>query len=214
MSGPHQDQPIRQSGAALDDADAAVVYVHGRGDTPEGILRLHRFIGQPTVAAIAPAAADRTWYPNSFLEPVEANEPGRTSGLRAVADAVSMATDATVPREQVMLVGFSQGACLVAEFLAANPGRYGGAGILSGGFLGTDLDRVPADGDLGGTPVFLGCSDNDPYIPLRRVEATGERLEALGASVTTEIYENRPHSVYAEERDHLAELVATLGSST
>jgi len=211
MSGPHQDQPIRQSGPALDDADAVIVYVHGRGDTPDGILRLHRFIGQPDVAAIAPAAAGRAWYPNSFLEPVETNEPGRESGLQAIADAISMAADAGIPPERVLLVGFSQGACLVAEFLVAHPDRYGGAGILSGGFLGTNLDRVPRDVDLDSTPVFLGCSDNDPYIPLRRVTETSEILDALGASVTTEIYENRPHSVYAEEREQLATMVDNLG---
>ncbi len=210
MSGPHQDQPIRQSGPSLDNADAAIIYVHGRGDTPNGILRLHRFIGQSDVAAVAPAAADQAWYPNSFLDPIETNEPGRESGLQAIADAISMATDAGISPERILLVGFSQGACLVAEFLATHPDRYGGAGILSGGFLGTDLDRVPQDVDLDGTPVFIGCSDNDPYIPLRRVTETSEILDALGASVTTEIYENRPHSVYAEEREQLAAMVAEL----
>ncbi len=210
MSGPHQNQPLQQRGPPLADATAAAVLVHGRGATAESILRLHNRIGTPTLTALAPAAADNTWYSHSFLEPVETNEPGRQSGLNAIEAAVTTATDAGLPTDQITLIGFSQGACLVSEFLVANPDRYGGAGILSGGLLGTDLDRLSMTGNLSDTPVFIGCSDNDPYIPVSRVHETTARLQALGADVTEQIYPHRPHGVYDEELVALSDMVTRL----
>lgn len=89
------------------------------------------------VALLAPQAARNTWYPNSFLAPVEGNEPGRTSGLRAVADAVERANDAEIPTERVLVLGFSQGGCLATEFVARNPGATAASSRSRAGSLGS-----------------------------------------------------------------------------
>ncbi len=210
MDGPHQTESIRQTGTALSDAEAAIVFVHGRGATAQSILELHDQIGTEGVAALAPQAAGRSWYPNSFLRPVAENEPGRSSGLQAIADTVARTTDAGIPKSNVLLVGFSQGACLASEFLARRPDRFGGLAALSGGLIGPEIDPTSFDGDLAGTPVFLGCSDTDPYIPVERVEVTASVFESLGGAVTTEFYPDRPHGIYEEELTQLAELVVTI----
>ncbi|SEW24510.1 alpha/beta hydrolase [Natrinema salifodinae] len=209
VDGPHQGQPLRTAGTPLDEAEAAVVLTHGRGATAQGMLQMADEVHRESVAFLAPQAARRTWYPNSFLAPVADNEPGRSSGLQAISDAIAEADDAGIPTERVMLIGFSQGACLASEFLARNPRRYGGLAALSGGLIGEDLDdEYP--GDLEGTPVFLGCSDVDPHIPEERVHDTADAFESMDADVTERLYEGMGHGINEDEMAVVSEMVAAL----
>ncbi|WP_418283152.1 alpha/beta hydrolase [Halorubrum sp. DTA98] len=210
---PHGEEPLVTGGADLADADAAVVLVHGRGATARSILGFGGQIAGEGVALLAPQAAANTWYPNSFLQPVETNEPGRSSGLRAVGNAVETAVDAGIPTDRVLLAGFSQGACLASEFVARNPTRYGGLAVLSGGLIGESIDvddyLDAADGaSLDGTPAFLGCSDVDPHIPEERVHETDEVLTALDGDVTTRIYEGMGHGINDDEIEFVSGMVA------
>lgn len=204
MTDPHAGQPIDRAGAALDDATVAVVMIHGRGATARSILGLADEFDRPDVAYLAPRAARNEWYPNPFLAPVESNEPGRTSALAAIGRAIETATDASVPQANVMVLGFSQGACLAAEYVAREPVRYGGIVALSGGLIGETIDPDAYRGDLAGTPAFLGCSDVDPHIPEERVHVTADVLEGLGADVTTRIYEGMGHGINGDEVSHVA----------
>ena len=209
VDGPHQGQQLVTGGTDLEDAEAALVCTHGRGATARGMLQLAVEVGQDGIATLAPQAARQTWYPNSFLAPVERNEPGRRSGLQAISDAIDEAADAGIPTERVMLIGFSQGACLASEYLARNPRRYGGLAALSGGLIGEKLDdEYP--GDLEGTPVFLGCSDVDPHIPEERVHETAAVFESMDADVTKRLYEGMGHSITEDELAVVSELVAAL----
>ncbi|ELZ16349.1 phospholipase/carboxylesterase [Natrinema thermotolerans DSM 11552] len=207
--GPHQGQPLVTGGTDLADAEAVLVLTHGRGATAQGMLQLADEIHREGIAFLAPQAARKTWYPNSFLAPVERNEPGRTSGLQAIRHAIDEATGAGVPLERIMLVGFSQGGCLASEYVARNPRRYGGLAALSGGLIGEELDdEYP--GDLEETPVFLGCSDVDPHIPEKRVHDTAAVLESMNADVTTRLYEGMGHGVNEDELEFVAGMVAEL----
>jgi len=209
VDGPHQGQQLATGETDLEDAEAALVCTHGRGATARGMIQLADDVIQEGVAVLAPQAARRTWYPNSFLAPVERNEPGRRSGLQAISDAIDKAADAGIPTERVMLIGFSQGACLASEYLARNPRRYGGLAALSGGLIGEELDgEYP--GDLEGTPVFLGCSDTDPHIPEERVHETAAVLESMDADVTKRLYEGMGHGITEDELAVVSEMVAAL----
>ncbi|WP_126663796.1 alpha/beta hydrolase [Haloterrigena salifodinae] len=213
VDGPHQGQPLVTGGTALEDAEAALVLTHGRGATARGMIQMANKVHREGVAFLAPQAARKTWYPNSFLEPVERNEPGRTSGLRAIGDAISEANDAGIPTERVMLMGFSQGACLASEFVARDPRRYGGLAALSGGLIGEDVDPddyLDAAGDFEETPVFLGCSDVDPHIPEERVHETADVLESMNADVTERLYEGMGHGVNEDELEFVSGMVADL----
>ncbi len=210
MSDPHRDQPLERGGTDLERADAALILVHGRGATARSILDLGVEVHTPGVAILAPQAARNTWYPNSFLAPIESNEPGLSSGLGAVETAIETATEAGIPRGRTMLAGFSQGACLASEFLARNPGRYGGLAALSGGLIGPEGTEFDYDGSLEQTPVFVGCSDRDPHIPVERVHETADTLEDLDGAVTERIYEGMGHTVNQDEIDRVAEMVRNL----
>ena len=208
--GPHQGQQLVTAGTPVEEAEAAIVLVHGRGATARSIVQMGQEVNREGVALLAPQAARSTWYPNSFLSPVERNEPGRSSGLQAVDDAIETAVDAGIDRGNVLLLGFSQGACLASEYVARNPRRYGGVAALSGGLIGEVVDPENYEGDIKSTPVFVGCSDVDPHIPIERVHATTEAFERLNGDVDERIYEGMGHGVNGDELDAVADLVADL----
>jgi phospholipase/carboxylesterase len=213
MDGPHQGQGLATGGTPLDEAEAAMILVHGRGATAQSILGMGRQLHVDGVALLAPQAARNTWYPNSFLEAVESNEPGRSSGLQAIEDAVAKANDAGIPTEKVLILGFSQGACLGSEFVARNPERYGGHVAFSGGLIGETIDPDEFEGSLEGTPSFVGCSDVDPHIPEERVHVTTEVLEQLDADVEERIYPGMGHGVNDDEIEYVSGMVADLGEN-
>ena len=206
----HQDRggPLRSAGTPIQEAEAAMIMVHGRGATAEDILSLARDLDRPTFAYLAPQAANHAWYPYSFLEPIEKNEPWLSSALLTLEETLSFVTS-HLPPERIVLLGFSQGACLALEFAARNARRYGGIAGLSGGLIGpAGTPRDYAD-SMEGTPVFLGCSDVDFHIPKERVEETARVFSDLGAKVTLRLYTNMGHSVNDDE----IEVVKTMMSS-
>lgn len=210
---PHADQPVRHVGPPLHQAKAAMIMVHGRGATAESILTLVPSLSRPDIAFLAPQAAGNTWYPNSFLAPIESNEPGITSGLSAIGAVLSSVEDAGVPAARTALLGFSQGACLSLEFAARNARRYGGVACLSGGLIGPDGTARDYEGSFDGTPIFLGCSDIDPHIPAARVRHSAEVLRRMGADVTMRLYPGMGHAVNEEELEFVRSMLSDLVAS-
>lgn len=208
--GPHQGQPVATAGEPLDTASAAMVLLHGRGATAANILTLAAEFDQPGFAYLAPQAAGNTWYPRSFLVPLAANEPGISSGLAALGDVLADLSQHSFPPERVILLGFSQGACLALEYAARNARRYGGLVGLSGGLIGPDGTPRDYQGSLDGTPVFLGCGSTDFHIPEGRVHHTADVLGKLGGVVTTRIYPNMNHTVNQDEIDFVRGMMAAL----
>jgi phospholipase/carboxylesterase len=208
--GPHQGQPVLTAGEPLDNARAVMVMVHGRGATAQDILTVADELAQPGFAYLAPQAAGNTWYPNSFLAPIPSNEPGLSSGLTAIADVLTQVSKAGISPERTMLLGFSQGACLMLEFVARHARRYGGVAGLSGGLVGPDGTPRDYVGTLGGTPILLGCSDVDPHVPKGRVEHTAQVLRRLGGDVTMRLYPNMGHVINQDEMDFIRGMMRKL----
>jgi len=208
---PHGGQPVIQAGAALQGARSAMVLVHGRGDSASGILQLADAFAVPGMAYLAPQASGNTWYPNRFLAPIQSNEPWLSSALAGVGDVLAQVEAAGVAAAHVVLLGFSQGACLALEFAVRNPRRYGALVGLSGGLIGPPATIWPQTGSLDGTPVYLGCSDVDPHIPAWRVDESADVLRELGGDVTAVLYPGMDHTVTDEEIREVRRLIAPLG---
>ena len=211
--GPHAEAGVVWAGRRLSEATAAMVLVHGRGASAQSILELARAIDHPDLAYAAPGAVGHSWYPYSFMSPIESNEPHLSSALDLLAGLVRSIEEAGVPRRRIVVGGFSQGACLASEFVVRNPDRYGGLVVFSGGLIGprgTTWDELPA---LDGTPVFLGCSDVDAHIPVDRVEETAAVLGRMGASVDARIYPGMGHLVNDDELDAARDIVRRLLST-
>lgn len=196
---PHVGQPVLAAGAALSGARAALVMIHGRGDSARGILGLAPMLEMEGVALLAPQAAGNSWYPYGFMEPLARNEPWIPSGIRALGTLIERIAAAGIPAERTLLFGFSQGACLAAEYAARHPRRYGGIACLSGGLIGPDGTPRDYEGSLAGTPVFFGCSDADSHIPATRVSESAEVLERLGGAVTLRFYPGMGHTINDDE---------------
>ena len=186
-------------GATLGEGHAAMILIHGRNAAPVNILSLVPAFGRPEFTYLAPAAADGTWYPYSFLADRERNEPGLSSGLGVIDRLVNDVVAHGVPKERVILLGFSQGACLAAEFAASHADRYGGVIVYSGGLIGPPGTSWPSTGNFANAPVFLGCSDADAHIPRTRVAESAQFFTRLGAAVTERIYPGMGHLVNDDE---------------
>jgi len=163
MTDPHAGQPVLHHGMPIDRARLVVILVHGRGGSPEDMLGLAAELNVSDVAYLAPAAAGGTWYPQSFLAPIDQNEPGLSSALAVLERLVSTLAQQGVTDERVALLGFSQGACLALEFAARRARRYAAVVALSGGLIGPPGTPRPYGGTFESTPVFLGCSDIDTH---------------------------------------------------
>ncbi len=207
---PHANQPVLTYGAPLDQAQAAMLMVHGRGASAEDILYLAEELDVPGFAFLAPQAAGYTWYPQRFLAPLEANQPWLDSALKKLDSVIKQITEAGIPTEQTFLLGFSQGACLVLDYAARNGHRWGGVAGLSGGLIGPLIDLNSYTGSLAGTPVFLGCSDIDPHIPMQRVLETAQTLEQLDAAVDARLYPGMGHTVNEDELEAVRNLMQGL----
>ncbi len=195
----HQGQPVHTAGEPLETARAAMLMLHGRGASAEDILTLAVPLAQPGFAYLAPQAANHTWYPNRFLAPLESNEPWLSSALESAHSVLERIQQAGIPDERIVVLGFSQGACLTLEFAARNARRYGAVIGLTGALIGPpDTPRTYA-GSLAGTPVFLGCSDTDIHVAKEFVEQTARVLRGLGGEVTERYYPNLDHSVNEDE---------------
>ena len=196
---PHSKLPVLQAGAHLKDAVGAIILLHGRGASASDVLSLGHAFAPDSWALIAPEAAQHTWYPNSFLAPRDQNEPWLSSALRKVDRVIEGILSSGLQRQNLVIAGFSQGACLASEYAGTAPNRYGGVIVFTGGMIGPSLSSAPLPGTFGGTPALFASGDPDPHVPWERVEATAKRFQDAGADVALHRYPGRPHTVSREE---------------
>jgi phospholipase/carboxylesterase len=210
FSGPHQNQEIATGGTGLDKAEMAMILIHGRGASAQSMLMFADEFDANNIHYRAIQAKGHTWYPRSFMAPREMNQPGIKSGLQAIYDQIDTLSEAGIPTPNIVLLGFSQGACLTTEFAARHPQQYGGIVGLSGGLIGDQIVPQNYRGSMEQTPVFLGCSDRDPHIPQERVDLTENVFKKLGANVSKKIYVGMGHTVSQDEIEHVNRILASL----
>ncbi len=212
-AGPHGQQPVLTAGPKPENADATIILVHGRGASAQSMLSLHEELGITQTAAIAPQAAGHTWYPQSFLAPLNANQPYLDSALQRLESLVADLVTRKVPAERIVLLGFSQGACLSLEFAARHPRRYGAVLGLTGGLIGPPGTPRRYAGSLAGTTVFLGSGDPDPHVPFERVEETEQVLRGMGASVELRRYPGMPHTINEDEFEKCRTIIKSVAAA-
>jgi predicted esterase len=199
VPGPHDGAALFTGGSAVTGARGALVLIHGRGADAEGMLDLARHLDAGRFAWIAPEAVGHAWYPYPFLAPIPQNQPHLDSALAVLAAVTAGLVAEGIPRTRQLLLGFSQGACLALEFAARSDTRWGGVVGLSGGVIGPSGTTWDRPAGVAGTPIFLGCSDVDPHIPVDRVHETRDLFTRLGAAVEERIYPGMPHTINEDE---------------
>jgi predicted esterase len=199
---------VLQRGRPLGEGRAVVIMVHGRGASASSIMELAPLLAHPDATFLAPNASGGTWYPLGFMSPIAQNEPGITSGIAVIHGLIDDAIAAGIGANRIVLLGFSQGACLASTAAQRRPARYGGVVVFSGGLIGPAGTVWDETGRFDGTPVFLGCSDVDGHIPAGRVRESGALFERMGAAVDLRLYPGMGHLVNDEEIGAARDIIA------
>ncbi len=198
------------AGTPLAEAARVALLIHGRHASAEVILPLAERLSLPGVCFLAPSAETGSWYPGLFMGPISANEPFLSQSLDRLGKIFHSVNELGFDvGTEIALTGFSQGACLVLEYAARHPQRYAGVLGFTGALIGPDPMRRKEKGSFDGTPVFIGCSERDPFIPAQRVIETAEHLKAHGALVTTRFYPGGDHVITDDQIAHGLEILSS-----
>ncbi|MFE9445871.1 alpha/beta hydrolase [Streptomyces sp. NPDC006602] len=192
---PHLAGPPVLHGAPLDRAGLVVYAVHGRGQGPAFMVEQADRVNLPGVAWVAPGADADTWYPRSFLAPLEENQPRLDQALDTVRAHLADLGRMGWASRDVVLFGFSQGACLLSEYLLRDQPSCAGAFLHTGGHLGPRARPWSAAPETGlpGTEIVLLCAEEDEFVPLARAEKTAGALAFLGARIELTTYDDPLH---------------------
>jgi phospholipase/carboxylesterase len=193
------EQKVFAHGKPLEHTGKALIMIHGRGASPQDILSLRRHLAVADFTLFAPKATNHSWYPHSFLAPVAQNQPDLDAGLELIGEVVSSIQGQGIHTRDVFLLGFSQGACLAAEYATRNAQHYGGLILFTGGLIGQHISTNNYKGHFHGTPVLITTGDADPHVPVSRVDETVQIMTNLGAEVIRKIFKGRPHTILPEE---------------
>jgi phospholipase/carboxylesterase len=194
----HTKQVV-SAGVPAEQAKKAIIMLHGRGASASSIISLKDHLELDGFAIVAPQAAEHSWYPYSFMAPVENNQPALDSALEVIGELVDDLKQNGIAQENIYFLGFSQGACLTLEYTGRNAGRYGGIIAFTGGLIGEQLVKGNYEGDFNNTPILITTGDPDPHVPVSRVNDSVEILKELNADVTLKIYRGRQHTISGEE---------------
>jgi len=192
---------ITHAGKKLGEATKALIMIHGRGASAADILSLSSYLNVKDFHLVAPEATNSTWYPYSFMVPALENEPWLSSALSMLKDVLNDIERGDISKENIFILGFSQGACLALEFATRNASKFGGVIAFTGGLIGDTIDTSKYSGDFNGTPIFIGSSDPDMHVPVERVHESAKVLEQMNASVTKIIYPGMGHTINQDEFD-------------
>jgi phospholipase/carboxylesterase len=200
---PHLGTETVLAGAPLERARRAAIVVHGRDQEPAYMLdNLVRRLELDDVAYVLPSAASHSWYPGRFFESRDLNEPWLGHALAALDGALERVREAGFEAERTVLVGFSQGGCLVCEHAARWPARYAGVAVLTGALIGATDETWIADAGtrpLDGLPVYFGTREGDDWVPAERVRGSATAYAVAGAAVSLDVREPGPHAIDPED---------------
>ena len=197
---------IFTAGLPVEQAKSALVMIHGRGATAQNMLSLANYLDAKDLAFFAPQATHQSWYPTRFIAPVQENQPALDSALELIHDLVQDIISKGIPAERIYFLGFSQGACLALEYVSRHAMGYAGVIAFTGGLIGEHLEMDNYKGDFKQTPVLISSGDQDPHVPLSRVNESAVVMEGLNAHMHVKIYPNKQHAISNEEIAHVNEL--------
>lgn len=190
---------IITAGKDISEAKKVLILLHGRGGNAHDMLAFADHFTLDDFSLLAPQATNNSWYPYSFLAPPAQNEPWLSSALEILNNMLEEIKSKGIASENIYFAGFSQGACLTAEFVSRNAAKFGGVIIFTGGLIGDKIYSEKYKGDFAGTPVFIGTGNPDAHVPVERVNKTAKTMEKMNAAVTVKVYDNKPHSISQDE---------------
>lgn len=207
MINPHIDQQVIKLNFQESNPGSAILAVHGRTQDPEFMIELAGKLGWGHLPIMALRASEKSWYPSKFMDDVSKNEPYLTYALENIEAKVNDFYNLGIDYSQIIFLGFSQGACLLSEYVYNHPKLYRGVILYTGGLIGEEGTKWDNEGNFNNTPVFLSTSETDEWVPSPRVRETAVVLKKMNADVSLKIYENKPHGVSTEEIEIVNKLI-------
>lgn len=190
---------IKRKGLPLTEAKKAIIMIHGRGATAESILSLVPHFNLTDYAILAPQANGNSWYPFGFMASDEGNKIALENSLTILKDVWDEILKAGISPSNIVVLGFSQGACLSLEFTARHAQKLGGVVAFTGGLIGEKLKPENYSGDFQGTPIYIGSSNRDFHVPAKRITDSADLLRKMGAEVKVELFDDPDHTIREEE---------------
>ena len=194
------------------DADAAIVWLHGLGADGHDFVPIVPELGLPPALKLRfvfPHARQRpvtvnggmrmrAWYDIVSLETRRDDEAGIRDSARSIEQLVERERQRGIESQRIVIAGFSQGAAMALHCGLRTVEPLGGVIALSGFMVLAETlaaERTVAAAEL---PVFFGHGTQDPMVPMAGGRAAADRLASLGHPVEWHEYP-MPHSVCAEE---------------
>jgi phospholipase/carboxylesterase len=194
-----------RKGAAKGQAAGIVVFLHGYGADGNDLLGLADVLEPhlPGVAFVAPDAPERCvvggggyqWFPIPWID--GSAQEAAEAGLVAAAEDLNgfldtrMAEEGLTP-EQLVLVGFSQGAMISLHVAPRRPAAVAGVVAISGRLL---RPEVLADEAVVKPPVLLIHGDQDPVVPFADMAKAGDALAAAGFPTYGHVMQGTGHGI-------------------
>lgn len=190
---------IKRKGLPLTEAKKAIIMIHGRGATAESILSLVPHFNLTDYAILAPQANGNSWYPFGFMASDEGNKIALENSLTILKDVWDEILQAGISPGNIVVLGFSQGACLSLEFTARHAQKLGGVVAFTGGLIGEKLKPENYSGDFQGTPIYIGSSNRDFHVPAKRITDSADLLRKMGAEIKVKLFDDPDHTIREEE---------------
>lgn len=203
-------------------ATAAVIFLHGLGDTGHGWAEAFASIRTPHVKYICPHApimpvtlnmgmAMPSWFDIIGLSK-DAKED--VAGIKKASDDVNRLIDQEVkngiPTNRIVLGGFSQGGALSLYTSLTTKHKLGGVVALSCWLPLQNSFPQPLASQANKDIHVLQChGEADPLVPLKFGSLTVEKLKSFlnPANVTFKTYPDMPHSACQEEMMDIKEFI-------
>lgn len=214
MCGNNMSVPLPAIVPAARKATAAVIFLHGLGDTGHGWAEAFAGIRTPHVKYICPHApimpvtlnmnmSMPSWFDIIGLS-TDAEED--ESGIKRAAENIKALIDQEVkngiPSHRIVLGGFSQGGALSLYTALTTQQKLAGVVSLSC-WLPLRTSFPQASANMVNKDIhFLQChGEADPLVPLVFGSLTVEKLKSLvnPSNVTFKTYPRMPHSACPEE---------------
>nr|XP_057915820.1 acyl-protein thioesterase 1 isoform X1 [Doryrhamphus excisus] len=214
MCGNNMSAPLPAIVPAARKATAAVIFLHGLGDTGHGWAEAFAGIRIPHVKYICPHAPNMpvslnmrmsmpSWFDIYGLSPeAEEDEAGIKSASAHIKALIDQEVKNGIPSHRIILGGFSQGGALSLYTALTTQQKLAGVVALSCWLpLRNSFPQASAGSANKDMPLLQCHGDADPLVPFSFGSRTAEKMKSLinPANVTFKSYHGLPHSACPEE---------------
>ncbi|PXF46386.1 Acyl-protein thioesterase 1 [Gracilariopsis chorda] len=203
-------------------ATAAIIFLHGLGDTAYGWAPAFPLPNLDHVKTILPTAPTQavtlnagfrmpSWFDLRGLDENAADdEQGILQALSRVNRAIDYQVEQGIPAERIVVGGFSQGGAVAITAALRLERKVAGFVSLSGWLplrhqYPTQMTTANQE-----TALFMGHGTTDPVVSHRFGKSSAEFVKHLGRKASFSSYAGLTHSASQQELDDVKDFIASV----